>query len=129
MKKLVTIVLALVVSFFTNVKAEDAFSKNFEGLAGKYKEPTGGKVELRKSDDAKREAGPWRFILSNSNTPGDWACAPGEDNPGEGKPSVFTITFSEGPFKGSRYIIVRDKDGKVKELQEEKGRKTVWTRQ
>jgi hypothetical protein len=103
-------------------------NKNFEGLAGSYKEKTGGEVKIRKADDAKKEAGPWRFMLLNGSTPGDWACAQGEDNKGEGKTSVFFIEFSEGPFKGSKYNIVRGKDGKVKELEEVGGRKTIWER-
>jgi hypothetical protein len=98
----------------------------YEGLAGSYKEKSGGEMEIRKADDAKKEATPWRFVLKGE---GDWACAEGQDNPGNGKPSVFFIKFAEGPFKGEQYNIVRDKDGKMKELQLVGGSKAIWVKQ
>lgn len=97
-----------------------------EGLAGSYKEKSGGEMMIRKSDDAKKEAGPWRFVLKGN---GDWACDAGQENPGEGKPTVYFIKFAEGPFKGERYNIVRGKDGKVTELQLVGGSKAIWVRQ
>jgi hypothetical protein len=98
----------------------------YEGLAGSYKEKSGGEMLIRKADDTKKEAGPWRFVLKGN---GDWACNEGQDNPGGGKPTVYFIEFAEGPFKGQRYDIVRDKDGKLKELQLVGGSKAIWVRQ
>jgi hypothetical protein len=103
-------------------KADD----RYDGLAGSYNEETGGKMRIRKANADAREAGPWRFVLGNE---GDWACAEGQDNPGGGKPTVFYIQFSEGPFEGERYNIIRDKNRKVKELQLVGGRKTIWVRE
>lgn len=101
-------------------------SENFKGIEGSYKEKSGGEMKIRKSDDEKREAGPWRFVLKGE---GDWACSQGEDNPGGGKPSTFFIEFAEGPFKGERYNIVRGENGKVKELQLVGGSKAIWVKQ
>lgn len=103
-------------------KSED----RYEGLAGSYKEKSGGEMQIRKADDAKKEAGPWRFVLKGA---GDWACNEGQDSPGGGKPTVYFIEFAEGAFKGERYNIVREKDGKVKELQLVGGSKAIWVRQ
>ena len=100
--------------------------ERYVGLAGSYKEKSGGEMTIRKADDAKKEAGPWRFVLKGE---GDWACDEGEDNPGGGKPSTFFIKFAEGPFKGARYDIVRDKDGNLKELQLVGGSKAIWVKQ
>lgn len=97
-----------------------------EGLAGSYKEKSGAEMLIRKADDAKKEAGPWRFVLKGN---GDWACDEGHESLGEGKPTIFFIKFAEGPFKGERYNIVRDKDGKVKELQLDGGSKAIWVKQ
>ncbi len=116
MNKLVTIVLALFVSCLTNVKAGANDAQLFAKIAGDYTEPTGGAAKIRKSDDAKKESGPLRFVLSKSNTPGDWGCSTGDAD----------FTFMEGPFKGQTYKVVDGKDGKV-ELHEQGGRKTVWT--
>ncbi len=117
MKKLVTIVLALVVSFLTNVKGAD-----MEG-AGTYNEPTGGIAIIRKADDAKKESGPLRFKLTNGTTPGEWACMLGKDSDGNG-----SFVFSEGPFKGQEYKAEKNAKGKWV-LTEQGGRKTVWTQQ
>lgn len=99
---------------------------NFKGIEGSYKEKSGGEMTIRKADDAKMEAGPWRFVLKGA---GDWACSEGVDNPGGDKPSTYFITFAEGPFKGEQYNIVRGEDGKVKELQLVGGSKAIWVKQ
>jgi hypothetical protein len=123
-------------SFFRDKKATGTFSFNlngkpnnkdpYEGLAGSYKEKSGGEMQIRKADDAKKEAGPWWFVLKGK---GDWACDEGQESPGEGKEKVFFIQFSEGNFKGQQYNIIRDKDGKVKELQLVGGSKAIWVKQ
>ena len=104
MNKLLTIVMALVFSVVTNVKAEDH-------LVLKYTEPTGGKAEIRES----KEKG-LRFLLLNGSTPGEWKI----------KMVNNDITFLEGPFKGQTYKATKNADGKS-ELHEQGGRKTVWT--
>jgi len=114
--------LALMMSTVSFVSAEE----RHEGIAGKYKEKSGGEMTIRKADDAKMEAGPWRFVLKGE---GDWACSQGVDSPGGGKPTIYFIEFAEGKFKGERYNIVRDKDGKVKELQRVGGSKAIWVKQ
>ncbi len=100
----------------------------YDGIAGSYKEQSGGEMKIRKSYDDKQEPGPWRFVLLSKGNEGDWACSEGQENPGGGKPTVYFIEFAEGPFKGQRYDIVRDKNGKLKELQLVGGRKTSWVR-
>ena len=116
---LATLALLTTMSF---AYAEDGY----EGLAGSYKEKSGGEMTIRKADDAKMEAGPWRFVLKGE---GDWACDAGVDSPGGDKPKVYFIKFAQGPFKGERYDIVRGKDGKVKELQLVGGSKAIWVKQ
>jgi hypothetical protein len=101
-------------------------AENFKGIEGSYQEKSGGEMKIRKADDAKMEAGPWRFVLKGE---GDWACSEGVDAPGGDKPNVYFIQFAQGPFKGERYNIVRDKDGKVKELQLVGGSKAIWVKQ
>jgi hypothetical protein len=98
----------------------------YQGLAGNYKEKSGGEMTIRRSNDAKREAGPWRFVLKGA---GDWACSQGLDNPGGDKPSTFFISFAEGNFKGERYNIVRDEKGNVKQLELVGGSKAIWVKQ
>jgi hypothetical protein len=98
----------------------------YEGLAGSYKEKSGGEMLIRRADDEKKEAGPWRFVLKGA---GDWACDEGLESQGEGKPTIYFIMFAEGSFKGERYNIVRGKDGKVTELQLVGGSKAIWVRQ
>ena len=105
MNKLATIILALVVSFVTNVKADDDY------FVAKYTEPTGGKAELRASKDKG-----FRWLLLNGTTQGEWKC----------KMVDKDITFLEGPFKGQTYKATKNADGKA-ELHEQGGRKTVWT--
>jgi hypothetical protein len=112
MNKLAMIVLALVVSFVTNVKGEDVRSAN-------YAEPTGGKAVLTIPD--QKDVTSMNFKLVNGTTPGEWKCKLTLEN-GKGKEFVFL----EGPFKGQKYIFGLDKDGTTT-LTEQEGRKTVWT--
>jgi len=105
MNKLLTIVMALVFSVVTNVKAEDH-------LVLKYTEPTGGKAEIRES----KEKG-LRFLLLNGSTPGEWKI----------KMVNNDITFLEGPFKDQKYNFVVVSAG-VAELHEQGGRKTKWAK-
>ena len=122
MKKLATIVLALVVSVVTNVIGAD----NAPPAAGTYKEPTGGIAIIRKADDAKKESGPLRFKLTNGTTPGEWGCMIGGELTED--PADDKFVFMEGPFKGQTYKVVKNAQGKF-ELHEQGGRKTVWTQQ
>lgn len=117
--------LATLALMATTMSFADA-GERYEGLAGSYKEKSGGEMTIRKADDAKREAGPWRFMLKGA---GDWACSEGFDAPGGEKPTVFFIKFSEGPYKGEQYNIARDKDGNLKELQLVGGSKAIWVKQ
>jgi OAA-family lectin sugar binding domain len=114
--------LALMVTTLSFASAGD----RYEGLAGSYKEKSGGEMKIRKADDNKKEAGPWRFVMKGE---GDWPCAEGQDNPGGGKPTTYFIEFSAGKYKGERYNIVRDKDGELKELQLVGGSKAIWVKQ
>jgi hypothetical protein len=111
MNKLAMIVLALVVSFVTNVKAVDQ-----KTAIGTYSEPTGGKSEIRVSKTAKLY-----FALLNGTTPGEWQIEFTEAN-GE----VDGFVFLEGIFKGQKYLMKDGANGKA-EFHEQKGRKTVWT--
>jgi hypothetical protein len=105
LNKFVTIILALVFSAFTNVKADDDY------FVAKYTEPTGGKAELRASKDKG-----FRFLLLNGTTPGEWKVKMVGDD----------VTFLEGPFKGQTYKAKKNDKGQA-QLHEQEGRKTVWT--
>jgi hypothetical protein len=110
MNKLATIVLALVVSFITNVKGEETSN---------YAEPTGGKAVL--TLNYNNDATAVKFKLVNGTTPGEWKCKLTYE---KRQPTEFV--FLEGPFKGQKYTVGKDKDGH-QTLTEQEGRKTVWT--
>ena len=116
MKKFVTIVLALVVSFFTNVKAQDVQKVNLSPI-GKYAEPTGGLAELKKGEGGAE----LRFVLHNGTTPGDWKVKEMDDKAG--------FVFLEGPFKDQVYRFSLNAEKTKYKLTEQGGRKTVWTQQ
>ena len=109
--KFVTIVLALFVSFFTNVKGE--IHRPF--IDGKWTEPTGGIAEVKIADDGKTLT----FALLNGDTPGSWKCKIDLDN--------HCFVFLEGPFKDQKYNFVVVSAG-VAELHEQGGRKTKWAK-
>jgi len=106
MNKLVTIVLALVVSVVTSVKGFDKTE-----VAGKYTEPTGGKAEITIINPTTL-----RFALLNGTTPGEWKCKIEGEN----------FIFLEGPFKDKVYLMEMTGKGEVFLHQEGDGH-TVWT--
>lgn len=112
-RRIALAILALMMTTMSSAYAGDGF----EGLGGSYKEPTGGKMNIY----FKGKVGHLRFVLENGDTPGDWEVSQVT------KGKTFSIKFTEGPFKDQVYNIIRDKDGKVKELQLVGGEKTIWT--
>ncbi len=111
------IAIATLALMMSTVSFAYAQKDGFEGLGGSYKEPTGGKMNIY----FKGKVGHLQFKLENGTTPGDWEVR----QVTEGKKR--SIVFTEGPFKGEVYNIVRDEKDNVKELRLVGGKKTIWT--
>ena len=95
----------------------------YDGIVGEYKpkvDPNKNVMTIRQSEG--KEAGPWR-MLGNDGV--NWWCGDGvEAKPGGAK--VYFLVLKDGPYKGGRFDIMRDKSGNVTALQEVGGPKKTW---